>query len=70
MGKTEKGNLQKRIEEFDVEELEIATALRAKEILEGHDAAEVDSFSSVAAIFYKWVSPSRSFPERLEMERL
>ena len=57
MGKTEKGSLQKRIEDYDIEDMEIGTALRAKAILGGHNAAEVNSYSSVAAIFYKWVSP-------------
>ena len=56
IGKTGKESLQRRIEQFDITELDIVTALRAKGILAAYSDTEITGSSSVAAQFYKWVS--------------
>ena len=55
IGSADRGGLQKRIKDFDIEELDIVDALKASDLLEGHTVAEVNGFSVIAGIFYRWV---------------
>jgi len=57
IGSADRGGLQKRIKDFDVEELDIIATLKANDLLEGHTVAEVNGFSVIAGIFYRWVRP-------------
>ena len=60
IGQSMRGSLQKRIKNFDIEDLDITTVLKANDLIEKHKAEDVQTFSSVTGIFYKWVSPSNS----------
>ena len=55
MGKTGKESLKRRVEEFDLDSVELDIALGARDLLHGCTLDEIRVVSAGAATFFVWV---------------
>lgn len=56
MAKSEVGNLQRRIEKFDVATVKKNRLAKVELLLSSLEVSSVKSYSAVAAVFHQWVS--------------